>query len=80
MTELEENRRLKAELLAAENRLLQESLDGFNGYVDPREAFRGPEGNLWQQIGAIETGEQATSYAFADERQLAEARAIGRML
>lgn len=84
MEELEEslleNRRLKAELLAAENRMLQESLEVLGSYVDPREAFRGPEGNLWQQIGAIDAGEQASSYAFSDERQLAEARAIGRML
>src|SRR5690606_632137 len=77
---LEENHALKARLIEAENALLRESLDYFSAYVNPLDAFRGPEGSLWPEVGSI-AGPAARAYAgFTTEAQLADARGAARFL
>ena len=44
---LQEHHELTAKLIQAENHLLRESIDYFANYVDPQDAFRGPDGTLW---------------------------------
>lgn len=77
---LAENYQLAAELIARENELLRESIDYFAGYVDPWEAFRGPDGALWPRIGVDEPASAASNLAFANESQLADARNACRAL
>jgi len=79
-TVLEENRRLAAEMIEAENRLLRESLAFCSGYVDPRDAYRGPDGEFWPPLDVTTGDTPLANTVFADEHQLARARNIGRLL
>lgn len=77
---LRENHQLAAELIRAENSRLRESLEFFSNYVDPLEARRGPEGELWDVIDSPGATENAACDGFADEQQLARARSACRRL
>jgi hypothetical protein len=76
---LRDNHELAARVVEAENKLLRESLDALCRYVDPLDALRGERGELWPLLGEDDDA-RAADGAFADERQLAEARAEGRRL
>ncbi|MCA9247350.1 MAG: phage portal protein [Planctomycetales bacterium] len=77
---LAENQQLKARLLEAENRALSEAVDFLGSYVDPREAYRGPDGMLWPEVRDPANPTGPDQAFFANEQQLAEARQIGRLL
>jgi len=59
-------------------RALMEALDLSTQYVDPLDAFRGPDGLLWEPLGSQEKERSATH--FTSEKQLADARDTCRAL
>ena len=65
-------------LRKAETRMLRESLDLFDTFVDPSDAFRGPEGELWTTL--THESEESRSAGFHTEAELTTARQICRHL
>lgn len=55
---------------------LMESIDVYDRYVDPRERYEDPTGELWTPVGA----EHGKAVGFSSEQELAEARRLCRTL
>jgi hypothetical protein len=77
---LRENHELTTRMIEAENALLRESLDYFASYVDPLDALRDRDGEVWTEVGAGGDAGAAVASAFASEQQLSHARAACRAL
>jgi len=53
-------------------KMLQESIDIWDRYVNPNDAYRGPDGALWRNLANV--GESTINVSFKNERELQEAR------
>src|SRR5438876_323752 len=75
-----EREELVARTLRAENRVLRETLEIFDNYVDPLDAYR-EEGELWDAAGGVVGRSGTPSYGgFRSEAELAAARNACRAL
>ena len=75
-----EIRELEKKLVQMQTKLLNESLDLMDNYVDPREAYLGPDGEMWNQVGSFGPGRSNLCAGFVNEQKLAEARDLSRWL
>lgn len=60
-------------ILEENQRIQKEALDIFQNYVDPRDAFLGPEGDYWPRAGQGR-GENGVAFPFTNDRELEIAR------
>jgi len=66
-------------LYQVQTKKLRESLDLWDKYVDPTDAFRGPRGELWSRIGSDMSYEDEES-RFLTIEDLKKARMVCRAL
>lgn len=59
---LQDRARLDLEYAKLENKVMQETLDLYGSWVDPIDALRDENGELWQTIGGVETGAFSMDY------------------
>lgn len=76
--ELREVKALALRANRAERRLIESTLDFLDRYVDPADAFLGPNGEMWEPLTGVEDSESATGAVYRSEADLRKLRDWGR--